>query len=375
MGKTYFIDQIELVRLFPRIVQENEVETLERPVTSAEVLEVLKGFAKDKSPGPDGWTMEFFLFFFDLVGQDLLDVVEESRATGAVNKALNSTFIALIPKVNCPSTLGDFRPISMCNLCYKIISKILAKRIQPILSRALSEEQLGFLKGRQILDAIGTAQECMHNIKLKKLQAIILKLDLKRRMIVLIGISLQLILIQSGFILATTNWILGCVSSVTFSILINGESKNFFQGGRGLRQGCPLSPLLFILVMEGLSLSFKKSLSEGKLTCIKVSRLIKILHLLFVDDIIIMSKASLAEWQEIHRILGVFCRASGLVINTQKSTCLHFGLAEDTLELFKSTFQYRFVSLMEGFKYLGYLLKFDRYKADDWYWLTEKFEK
>jgi hypothetical protein len=107
-------------------------------------------------------------------------VVEESRVTGAVNKALNSTFIVLIPKFNCPSTLGYFRPIALCNLCYKIISKILAKRIRPILSRALSEEQLGFLKARQILDAIGTAQECLHIIKMKTLQDIILKLDLKK---------------------------------------------------------------------------------------------------------------------------------------------------------------------------------------------------
>jgi hypothetical protein len=85
----------------------------------------------------------------------------------------------------------------------------------------------------------------------------------------------------------------------------------FFQSGRGLRQGCPLSPLLFILVMEGLSLALKRGQVEGKLTGIKVSRLIRILHLLFVDDILIMSKASLDEWQEINRILTVFCSATG----------------------------------------------------------------
>jgi hypothetical protein len=300
--------------------------------------------------------------------------VEESRVTGAVNKALNSNFIALIPKVNCPSTLGDFRPIALCNLCYKIISKVLAKRIRPILSRALSEEQLGFLKGRQILDAIGTTQECLHSIKMKKLQAIILKLDLKKAYDCINWDFLDLF--SSKVVSACpTNWIMGCVSSVTFAILINGESTNFFQGGRGLRQGFPLSPLLFILVMEGLSLSLKKSHSEGKLTGIKVSRLIKILHFLFVDDIIIMSKASLEEWQEIHRILGVFCGASGLVINIQKLTCLHFGVAEDILEILSLVFQYSFVALSEGFKYLGYLLKPDRYKVDDWHWLIKNLKR
>jgi hypothetical protein len=95
--------------------------------------------------------------------------VEESRTRGEVIKQLNSTFIALIPKANHPNKFFDFRPIALCNLCYKIITKIIERRIHPILSRALSEEQLGFLKGRQILDAIGTAQECLHSIKDKKI--------------------------------------------------------------------------------------------------------------------------------------------------------------------------------------------------------------
>jgi hypothetical protein len=127
-------DQVATVRLFPRMVMEEEVLNLEKPCSREEILEVLKGFSKDKSPGPDGWTVEFFLHFFELVGQDLLDVVEESRIRGEVIKQINSTFIALIPKVNRPSTFNDFLPIALCNLCYKIIAKIIAKRIQPILS-------------------------------------------------------------------------------------------------------------------------------------------------------------------------------------------------------------------------------------------------
>jgi hypothetical protein len=162
------------------------------------------------------------------------------------------------------------------------------------------------------MDAIGTAQECLHNIKLKKLQALILKLDLKKAYDCINWDFLRLILLQTGFGVSTTKWIMGCVSNATFAVLINGETTSFFQSERGLRQGCPLSPLLFILVMEGLSFLLKKSQVDGIITGVKVTRLVKILHIFFVDDVLLMTKENLQEWREIEIILKTFCRASGL---------------------------------------------------------------
>jgi hypothetical protein len=173
--------------------------------------DVLKGFSKDKSPGLDGWTVEFFIHFFNLVGDDLLEVVEDSRQRGEVIRSLNLTFLALIPKFNKPTSFGDYRPIALCNLCYKIIAKLIANRIRPILSQTLFGEKLGFLKGRHILDAIGTAHECLHNIKTKKLKALILKLDLKKAYDCITWDFLRLTLLQTGFGLLTTNWIMSCV--------------------------------------------------------------------------------------------------------------------------------------------------------------------
>lgn len=135
----------------------------------------------------------------------------------------------------------------------KIDLKGYRKRIKRILSRTLSGEQLGFLKGRQILDAIGTAHECLHSIKLKKSKVIILMLDLMKAFDCT-DWDLRLILIQSGFRQQTTKWLMSCVTSANFAVLINGETSPFFHSGRELRQGCRLSPLLFILIMEGLSL-------------------------------------------------------------------------------------------------------------------------
>jgi hypothetical protein len=121
------------IRLYPRIVQEEEVAMLERVVTMEEIVKVLKGFDKDKSLGPDEWTVEFFIFFIDLVGADLLEMVEETRLRGEV-RPLNSTFLSLIPKANWPSYFLDFQPIALCNLVYKIVTKIIVRRIRPFLS-------------------------------------------------------------------------------------------------------------------------------------------------------------------------------------------------------------------------------------------------
>jgi hypothetical protein len=178
---------------------------LEKVVTKEEILAILKGFSRDKSHGPDCWTVKFFLNFFEEVGQDLLEMVENSRIKGEVASPINSTFIALIPKVNKPSLFSDFRSIALFNLCYKIIAKVISKRIHPILSRDLSVEQFGFLQGRQILDAVGTTQECLHGINNNKLQAIILKLDLKKAHDCTSWDFLRLILLQCCFGLQITN--------------------------------------------------------------------------------------------------------------------------------------------------------------------------
>jgi hypothetical protein len=100
---------------------DEEVVSLENPVSEEEVLEVLKGFTKEKSLGPDGWSVEFFIHFYDVVSKDLVEAVKESRISGELNMYLNSTFISPIPKVSGPTNFGDFRPIDLCNLCYKLI--------------------------------------------------------------------------------------------------------------------------------------------------------------------------------------------------------------------------------------------------------------
>eukprot|EP00253_Pinus_taeda_P026707 PITA_26707 len=133
-------DIINVASHFPRFVNEEDAEELFAPKTSGELEGTLKWFKKDRSPGPDGWTNEFYLAFYEILGQDLLKVVEERRSIGSLYHAINSTFIALIPKFDSPSSFDDYKPISLCNYLYKIISKITANRLRPILSRHIAPQ-------------------------------------------------------------------------------------------------------------------------------------------------------------------------------------------------------------------------------------------
>lgn len=270
-----------------------------KPITEEDVLKYLKSFSKDKSLGPYGWIVEFFLHFFDLAGKEIIDAIEDSRAKERVPDRLNTTFITPIPKNDRPMDYNDYRSISLCNLAYKIIRKIILERLKPFLGRWILEEQFGFLPNRQILDALGVAQECLHSIKKNKDEALILKLDLQKAYDRANWTFLRFILLQIGLTVEIVNWIIGCISSANFAVLINGSPSHFFKGNRGLRQGCPLSPYIFILVIEGLGLMLKRAKEQKINKGVKVVGSMFITHLLYVDDALIFGDRSVPEWRAI----------------------------------------------------------------------------
>ena len=153
--QTCILAQLKVVMLYPSMLFTEEACCFIENVSISEIEGALRSFKKDKSSGPDGWPVEFFLHFFDLLGRDLLKATKISRIYGRITPSLNSTFLALIPKKDKPTTFADFRPISLCNLIYKLISKIIAVRLKLHLDSHISQEQFGFLKNCQIVEPIG----------------------------------------------------------------------------------------------------------------------------------------------------------------------------------------------------------------------------
>ena len=177
-GSSNIEDQLKVIKLFLTYLSKEDKDLFLSDFSLSKIEGILKGFKKHKSPGPDGWPVEFYIHFFDLVGQDILNAVTQSRSEGKVSGALNATFITLIPKCDNPISFPNYMPFSLCNLVYKVFSKLATIRLKPILDRAISRNQFGFLHQRQIIEPIGFAQEFMHSIKVEKKKAIILKLDL-----------------------------------------------------------------------------------------------------------------------------------------------------------------------------------------------------
>jgi len=167
-------------------------------------------------------------------------VVEESQTSGQVLPALNATFLTLIPKEERVTNPKQFRPIALCNVIYKIITKVVANRLKPILPFIISKEQAGYVEGRQIMDRVILAHEVIHSLKSTKNLGMLIKLDLSKAFDRFSWQYLWANLNSFGFDPHWIKWILNLTSSALFSILVNGVPSRPFSPSRGIRQGDPL---------------------------------------------------------------------------------------------------------------------------------------
>ena len=133
-----------------------------------------------KAPGPDGFTSNFFHNFRDLVKEEVLEIVEESINKRGVLKAFNTTFITLVTKEVGADIHDKFRPIALCNVIYKIISKVIANHLKPLLLRLIISEQLRFVEGRKILDGVILVHEIIHSLKSSRMPGMMIKLDIAK---------------------------------------------------------------------------------------------------------------------------------------------------------------------------------------------------
>nr|GEY77412.1 RNA-directed DNA polymerase, eukaryota, reverse transcriptase zinc-binding domain protein [Tanacetum cinerariifolium] len=212
----------------------------------------------DKSPGPDGFTFGFYRRFWKVIEKYVVEAVTFFFCNGYFPKGGNSSFIALIPKKPDTNMVKDFRPISLIGSLYKIIAKVLANRLMPVLGNIFNEVQLAFIADRQILDGPFILNEIVQWCKSRKKQSMIFKVDFEKAYDSVRWDFLDDILKNFGFGERWRGWISGCLRYSRGSVIVNGSPTNKFQFYKGLKQGDPLSHFLFLLVMESLHIHFKE---------------------------------------------------------------------------------------------------------------------
>jgi hypothetical protein len=241
---------------------------------------------------------------------------------GSMPDIVNRTILVLIPKVKQPQDLSQFRPIALCNVLYKLCSKVLANRLRPMLEDLIADEQSAFVPGRLLSDNVLTAYECIHYLKRKKgkVGACAIKLDMAKAYDRVEWSYLRAIMAKMGFDERWIGRVMACVESVSFSVRVNGQFSEFFKPSRGIRQGDPLSPYLFLLCGEGLSCLLKFCgplyLSRGVRVSIHAPW---ISHLLFADDSMIFCEASARGACRLKGILDIYKNGSGQMVNSAKS--------------------------------------------------------
>lgn len=286
---------LDLEGMIPQVLNQDENDKLIKIPDPEEIINTLNQMPDLKTPGPDGLPRLFYSHYWSTMGRLFIETVQKFFQTGFLLKELNNTFITLIPKNMGANSFNDFRPISLSNVIYKVISKILANRLKPRLEKIVSPNQTAFMEGRWINENGLLAQEIIQVMRNSRARRgwVGIKIDFAKAFDRIEWPFILLILKNMGFHHTFINWIHQCISTTSLSVLINGTPKGFFKPSRGLRQGDPLSPYLFILGMEVLSRMLYRAENENLIKGVKIGRNgPPISHLMFSDDLLITLRAS-----------------------------------------------------------------------------------
>ncbi|XP_074271555.1 uncharacterized protein LOC141595487 [Silene latifolia] len=302
---------------------------LNRPVIADEVKKSLFSIPSNKSPGPDGYTSHFYKDSWDIVGKDICEAVINFFDTGRLLTQINSTVITLIPKIDRPTSVKHYRPISCCNVIYKVISKLLCSRLALILPDLICKTQGAFVKGRSILENILICQDLIRQYNRGKASPrCLFKLDLQKAYDSIewafVDQMLEALLFPEKF----RRMIMLCISTPTYTLNLNAAQFGFFNGRRGLRQEDPISSLIFCICMEYLSRLMDFATRKWYFRYHPMCKSLRLTHLLFVDDLLMFSKGDMQSIMLILRVLATFSGSSGLKVNATKSEVVFNAVSE-----------------------------------------------
>ena len=296
-------------------------EEMEGPLTLEECRRALGTFEGDKTPREDGFTVEFYKTFFDLIGQDLVASFNAAYEVNELSTSQRRGIVTLIPKEDGSLLeLQNWRPITLLNVDCKIATKAIAKRIEPYLPTLIHSDQTGFIKERYIGENIRLIEDVMEHTKLHNIPGILISLDFIKAFDSLEWGFIMNTLDVFNFGTSIKRWISTFSTNIESAVINNGFLTNWFKPSRGVRQGCPLSPFLFVLSAELLA---NKIRQDPKIAGIKIlENEIKLSQ--FADDTNLFC-ADLEVVKEALKLVDEFGRLSGLTLNVKKSKAMWLG--------------------------------------------------
>lgn len=366
------VDEIQGILSF-RCTEMDRIQ-LVKHVTEEEIKEVLFRMPSNKAPGPDGYTAEFFKASWGIIGRDFTTAVQLFFNKGFLPKGLNATILALTPKRETTVEVKDYRPVSCCNVLYKVVSKVIANRLKDMLPQCISHNQSAFIKDRLLVENILLATEIVKDYH---------KEDVPPRCAMMIDIAKAFDSINWDFLLNTLRalnmpdqfirWIELCVCTPSFSVQVNVGDGSFFQSKRGLRQGCSLSPYLFVICMNVLSHMLDKAAIGNQIGYHPRCKNILLTHLCFADDLLVFTDGSKRSIEGVLKIFHEFEVMSGLKISLEKSTLFTAGISTNQEQDIITSFPFESGKL--PVRYLGLPLLTRRMTATDYMPLVEKVKK
>ena len=347
-----FVKDVEI----PKLTNEEQTE-MENDISTEEIKKVVTLFQKNKTPGDDGFSVEFYEAFIDLLGGNLLDCYNEAFHENQLSISQRRGIISLIPKSE--ENLNEitcWRPITLLNVDYKILARIIAMRIEPSLPSLIHSDQTGFIKGRYIGQNIRLLNDLMNFTDVNKIPGILLFIDFEKAFDTLEWSFLHQALEIFNFGPKIRKWVSILYSDIESGVMNGGYMTNYFKVSRGVRQGCPLSPFLFVLAVEILAIKLRHD-PDCKGIILPNSREARLTQ--FADDTTVISSTVASLKTSLH-IINSFGAISGLNLNKTKTKIMWIGSQKGNKDKIMG-----FKCITEPIKALGAFLSYDEDKNNE----------
>lgn len=347
---TIITDQLEIRQVFARSMQgvlgttsqvtpfdatalyqsHMDLNSLQQPFTMIEIQAAVHQLANNKASGPDGLPNEFLKTYWNELKPEVYAIMQKFFSHQLDLRPYNEATIVMVPKTEIPVSTSDFRPISVLNLIPKLISKILSNRLRPVLSDLISINQTAFIQGRQILENFVTTRELLHHVSIRKTPAIFAKVDFKKAFDMIEWNFLESVMTARSFPARWISWIRHIWETSSSRLCINGECSEPFPHRRGLRQGDPLSPMLFDIAVDVFQQMIR--VANLNLSC-PLSRKISdaIVAYQYADDTAVIARADATTLITFKLILRLFSSVSGLQVNYNKSSFIPINIGQNEL--------------------------------------------